>query len=596
MKRLPMLLIPCIAISATAATFNAQGKIINSKDAKNPGIVKFEKDKIATTKNNLNKPTALAKDYAPHHVEKTWGEYHPNNNSNQRYKLNNTWRTTEKYFELIDKHEKADIPRNYHKSNYNSEQSKYYSYSLIPYPNKTGNNCESITSNYFFYSVPEPEFSSYSGKNDILRNFSHGANNEINNNRCTNNPSDKYYRTCGQDINIYNIVGDDKIQLPYNTVDYNCADSRTQNYKEGIKHNFANQIIKVVSNNVNNNNSYKDRNGFYFAQHPYDPYGNNLFIGNVIATSLKNQSAYNQEAAALDDYIYYNRVIEFVPYTENGQKTGAGVSLNAISVAGISADDFVRGVNQYGHLTLNQNDPKYPRFVANLLSSEYRKPEIYTISNVMFNSNRIIKHDGNQADLLAIRDSWGASSIAAAMTANLMSKHPFYKWHPEVVKALWLTAYSDSDRQDIYQNNDTQVKQSEKFAKFDDLLFNNESRYWYGNNGDFFENETLTFTESVEPGQKYATAIAWLVRGDYAIESENLSSNYQLNIYNAATGSILASSLKLTSTKRMATYRKLDFTVPAGVNQVRIEITRTRNTGDRIILGYNMHKLAHITY
>ena len=61
MKRLSMLLIPCIAISANAATFNAQGKIINSNDAKNPGIAKFEKNKATTAKSNINKPSALAK-------------------------------------------------------------------------------------------------------------------------------------------------------------------------------------------------------------------------------------------------------------------------------------------------------------------------------------------------------------------------------------------------------------------------------------------------------------------------------------------------------------------------------------------------------
>ena len=61
MKRLSMLLIPCIAISANAATFNAQGKTINSKDAKNPGFVKFEKNTAVKAKIKTNKPTALAK-------------------------------------------------------------------------------------------------------------------------------------------------------------------------------------------------------------------------------------------------------------------------------------------------------------------------------------------------------------------------------------------------------------------------------------------------------------------------------------------------------------------------------------------------------
>ena len=70
MKRLSMLLIPCIAISANAATFNAQGKTINSNDAKNPGIVKFEKNTAVKAKNNKTKPAALAKTYTPTRVKK----------------------------------------------------------------------------------------------------------------------------------------------------------------------------------------------------------------------------------------------------------------------------------------------------------------------------------------------------------------------------------------------------------------------------------------------------------------------------------------------------------------------------------------------
>ena len=59
MKRLSMLLIPCIAISANAATFNAQGKTINSNDAKNPGIVKFEKNKAVKAKNVQKTPATV---------------------------------------------------------------------------------------------------------------------------------------------------------------------------------------------------------------------------------------------------------------------------------------------------------------------------------------------------------------------------------------------------------------------------------------------------------------------------------------------------------------------------------------------------------
>ena len=88
MKYISLLLASCFAASASAATYNAQGKIINSKDAKNPGIVKFEKSKTVAAKNNINKPAALAKPASigtVDHVTKTWAMFNTNTN---KYYLN----------------------------------------------------------------------------------------------------------------------------------------------------------------------------------------------------------------------------------------------------------------------------------------------------------------------------------------------------------------------------------------------------------------------------------------------------------------------------------------------------------------------------
>jgi hypothetical protein len=115
----------------------------------------------------------------------------------------------------------------------------------------------------------------------------------------------------------------------------------------------------------------------------------------------------------------------------------------------------------------------------------------------------------------------------------------------------------------------------------------NVSRYWYGNNDDFFKNETETFVASVEPGKKYAAAIAWLVRGDYALNESEVSSNYTLTIKDSKTGKILN-----TPENSVATYRFAELIIPAGVTQLKFEIKRIKNTGDRIILGFNLHKVS----
>jgi len=618
MKRLSMLLIPCIAISANAATFNAQGKTINSNDAKNPGIVKFEKNKAVKAKNNKTKPTALAKTYTPTRVKKTWGQYEQ---ATDIYYLNGYKKSKDRYFTEIETFEKNDEAR------LNEPINQYQNNNFTPYPNKTGNNCQNIaydfSSDYtikqdeyasafytfsYDHNVSYKPYSSFENENTALAAIGY---NESMDNRWNNGSTSwrcewsapgligNYIHSCGQGIGIYNIVGDDDLTYDRNK---NCTDSRVQNYKEGIKNHEAKYFIEYVAERAYIH-SFKDRNGRQYAQHPQNPYkyndpANTMHIGNVIATTLKNQTTYNAEAAALDDYIYKNRVIEFVPYTENGQKTGAGLSLNAISVSGITSQSYgtrigLSGSNQwfYGHYTLD-NNTQLPYLSEGVSLSRYDKPEIYMVSNALFTKQEKVQHDGNNSDFIGITDSWGASTVAAAMTADLLQKHPFYKWHPEVVKALWLSAYSDNLTSEIRAKN-TEGLKSSRLTTFDDLLFNNFSRFWYGNNEDYFKNEKLSFTENVEPGQKYAIAIAWLVRGDYALDPafKNISSNFRLNIYDANTNRIITSSLKTGMLEKPSTFRKVEFTTPSATTKIKVEIERIKNTGDRIILGYNKHKV-----
>jgi hypothetical protein len=201
---------------------------------------------------------------------------------------------------------------------------------------------------------------------------------------------------------------------------------------------------------------------------------------------------------------------------------------------------------------------------------------------------------------MGIADGWGGSTVAAAMTAGLVSKYPFYAWHPEVVKAVWMTAQNDENNiHDIYRftggfystGRPEAVKTGDHMAKMYPLIKGNKSRYWYGNNGDFFNNEKITFTENVTPGKKYSFAIAWLVSGNYTYNERTLQSNYKITIryknYSTHSGYTPPSS----STTYPGTYRLVTTTIPSTVNQVEVVIERLRNTGDRVVLGFNMHKV-----
>ena len=88
--------------------------------------------------------------------------------------------------------------------------------------------------------------------------------------------------------------------------------------------------------------------------------------------------------------------------------------------------------------------------------------------------------------------------------------------------------------------------------------------------------------------------MAWLVRGDYAFNEYNLSTNFQLTVsYKLPSGSTKTYSSSDGGVQRPATYRSLQsISIPSGVNSVTVTIERIRDTGDRLVLGYNMHKMA----
>ena len=596
MKYIPLILASCIAASANAATYDAQGKIINNKDAKNPGIVKFEKDKAAAVKSTVSKRASLAKTYTPTWVKATKATY---DQDTKKYQLNNRTFSESAYFEQIDKRERNDQPRQ------DDWSGSYTNNNMPSLPNKTGNNCNRVNYNVnmtFDYTsagmTSTMTSSSQSipyaiGTYDNANNYDMLAkmNNSNVSLRCLD--AGPYNYTCGEGIHIYNIAGDAAVSFNGNS----CTDSRTKNYKEGIKHYYAIQFINYIAERAHTH-FYKDRNGNKFTQHPSDPYINDMHIGNIISSVYQNQTAYNKEAAALDDYIYNNRVIEFAPYTNEGGRTGAGLALNAITVAGATGKWKTSGTPA-GHEALISN-PGYPLLNSANKNSKYNKPEIYTVSNGLFTDETMIKHDNNEHDYEGITDDWGASTVAAAMTADLLQKHPFYKWHPEVVKALWVSAKSAKTTDDgqrrtsIYQRGSSTSKAS-ILSTFDDLLTGNKSRYWYGNNTDYLNNNKITFAESVEPGQDYAFAIAWLVRGDYVLDNQKLSTNFKLTIsYTLPSGSVQTYSSTDGGYSRPATFRVLKpISIPSGVSNVTVTIERTTDTGDRLVLGYNRHKMAH---
>ena len=579
MNKIPFILLTTgLSVWAGTSQFDAMGRSLGKKQAKNPGIVAYDKASAVASekKNSLNTPAPLAKTYTPVHVEKIWGHYKSKSNS---YALNGVSRGEARYLHLVDSLERKDWPRNqfFPINNFDNTGDLYNG--AADYPNNNGGECEvrNAPANQHYYTYYASALPSIGMSFD--QNTKHVKY------------EGDYAGADGSGIKIFNVVGDKPITLKNGS----CRNSVSRVYTGGIQHYYVKRLINVISKNADVSTTSDEGNARInnrFTNHPLFPYSLNLYIGNVISTSADG-TLYNGEAAVIDDYIYNNRVIEFVPYLAGGVKTGAGASLNAISVAPVNA----------ARHTINPVVPT-PRFLERTnVNSHYAKPEIYNVSYILDENNsgtERIFHD-NIAHFMGVQDSWGAASTSAAMTANLLTVRPFYRWHPEVVKALWLTANQRTplyrvDTPNLYgdytnrcgKSNCLTTIANKRLATMKHLLNNNVSRYWYGNNQDFFaNNEPISFYENVESGKSYNVAIAWLVRGDYALTERNISANYTFKIINDNTGKVI-----LNSSVDLATFRYGEFTVPEGVTRIRVEITRSRDRGDRIILGYNLHKVS----
>lgn len=554
-----------VAVSAQAASVDVLGRNLSEKQQKNPGIVAINKAKNTVAAKPVTDMRALAKTYSAPTVTPIQASFDVNSN---QYKIGPTIKTQYEFESLVNNLEANDAARrSYVPINFRNNTTPYSPsrYSDCQFKNYTMNS-SSYTWNYDadYYSIVEQTIGIG------LKDRNNGNN--ILEEQANYISSDLMYNATGAGIKIFNVTADKPIP---NTT--NCYDREINNYTYAIKTYKANRLLKLASSNLVEKltvNEGHARVAKQFTEHPANPYENGYQIGNIISSSLHNVSLYGNEAAVIDDYIYNNRVIEFAAYTENGSKTGAGVSLNAISV---------QGVDEY-EATLTTSTIANPRFSATASYSNYPKPEVFNYSKFLLKGaeNQFIQYSQNNNAYFTIDDSWGASTLSAAMTADLISKYPFYKWHPEVVKALWLSAGGPTSGYQVTRNGNNV---SGKFTTtMSGLMKNNKSRYWYGNNEDFFDNETITFSEKVEPGATYNAAIAWLVRGDYAAEAKNTSSSYKIRAY-TSKGTLF------TSGTTVATYRIGKFTVPSDINQVYFEITRTRNVAnDRVILGFNLHK------
>lgn len=329
-----------------------------------------------------------------------------------------------------------------------------------------------------------------------------------------------------------------------------------------------------------------------FAVLPENPENKNLAVGLMNASAYEyntgNLNIYGEESAILDDYIYYNRVVGVAPMEMANNNAAA---LNAITVGAIKPKQkkvFYPSISN-------------PTFSAS--GTNFIKPEISGYGYLYIDQDKTYDiYSGNTN--LSVGDPYVptayGSEVAAAYTAGLVSDlislNSFYRWHPEVVKALLLTTATDASDTNIIKyayEKDCRVSNDAGdigmgLPQFGEMITNNRSRYWMGKNSSHFSNSnTIEFTESgITKGRRYRIAIAWLMRGDNMISRNTVHQDIDLKVI---TKDEMGNRVEYKSESSMNGYEMVDFEAKSS-DDIQIVIKRYRNNGGRVLLGYNLHE------
>ena len=317
----------------------------------------------------------------------------------------------------------------------------------------------------------------------------------------------------------------------------------------------------------------------------FNPFSPKVFIG---SHSYGNpHKEYALESRDIDDYIYETRTIEFgsignsgLLNTSNGHASAVAMGVNVISVGAVRNDMTYYPSSSWKNPKLRENSSDTQS------GREYVKPEIANFADILFPEDDAV-YVNKQTSANLIKPRFGATSSAtpytAASTALLLDRYPFYRWHPEVVKALLITS-SVNKINDAEQHDEDNVPFKIAMGVPDGkaMTQNNRSRFWNGDNDEFFNsNGQISFTESnIEPNKKYRIAIAWLSSGTYVYNSGRIPQD--IDLYVDQNGERVGYSGSWGNP-----FEFVEFTSNSD-RPLTITISRFRNDGGRVLLGYNL--------
>ena len=254
--------------------------------------------------------------------------------------------------------------------------------------------------------------------------------------------------------------------------------------------------------------------------------------------------AYDSYARNLDNFIYQYRTLEFVPLGNDGKKNKRlnyqAHAANAVTVGAVNA--------YHDYVVADYSSSLFPYY-------ETKKPEIFNFSDFVnlydFTERRKDYHYGSRDYTYQpyYDGTEMATAYTAGMVADFLAVNPFYRWHPEVVKAFLITA--DGGRTISYApNTATNKTLTYRYLVFDyansaNNWYNYDSRYWNGDinklktrtiqvgNGTQTQHEIWFVTSNLGLGTgETKAAISWLSSGDDIVNNGGVvPQDFDLYVY-----------------------------------------------------------------
>ena len=300
-------------------------------------------------------------------------------------------------------------------------------------------------------------------------------------------------------------------------------------------------------------------------------YTPNIVIGTHSWGTTASNGTYSAADARYDSYVYDEKVTNFFSagnasiLDPDSQVASPAIAPNVLAVGAVSPTLF-----RYKDYSKHDNS-----------SLDNQKPEIGNFTEFIFSD--AADFTDNQGHIWNKRfdGTSAATPYSAALLADLFSQHSFFKWHPEVVKALFLSSekipITGADNFD-----EDNISVAKKIPTYSSMAWNHRNAYWNDTNTCCFDsNNKITFTESnIQANVHYRIAIAWLTNPDYIVAYNMLSQDLDLRVYQ--NNQLIAYSISSNDP-----FEVVDFTTSSS-SDLTIEILRYANSGDDdVILGYS---------